>query len=101
MGRKDVVIEGMAPTRRTSHTEVGGGPLRRNANSSKKALDGETAPLLGSGSGTSSDAESEHGSIREHGSIGEHEWEGHADFDGLTWWHTPSVSCLASILLPL
>jgi hypothetical protein len=63
------------------------GSLRRNAGLDK-GLDDEVTPLLGNGessSGASGD-----------GSGGRHEWEGAADFEGLTWWHTPSVSLIQS-----
>ncbi len=60
--------------------------LRRNAGLDKKT-DDESTPLLGSGEATES---------RE-GRIGEGEWEGYADFTGLPFWKTPSVSGLQSL----
>ncbi len=55
--------------------------LRRNAGLNKISVD-EITPLLDSGSGS----ERESGEERT-----EMEWAGHADFEGLTWWHKPSV----------
>ncbi len=55
--------------------------LRRNVRVDKKT-DHESTPLLGGGDGTES---------RE-GRIEAAEWEGYADFTGLPFWKTPSVS---------
>ncbi len=63
--------------------------LRRNAGLNKRASD-EVTPLLGDGQGDDVD-NNRRGS----------EWEGHADFEGLTWWHKPSVRTLLLHLVPL
>ena len=56
------------------------GSLKRNA---KRPAD-EVTPLLGNNAGSSEDGGIE-ATVPE-------EWEGNADYDGLTWWHRPSVS---------
>jgi hypothetical protein len=61
--------------------------LRRNAGLDKRS-DGENTPLLDSGS-SSEQEESEDRT--------EAEWAGHADFEGLSWRHKPSVR----IIIPL
>ncbi|KUJ14234.1 MFS general substrate transporter [Mollisia scopiformis] len=53
--------------------------LRRNAGLHKRASD-EVTPLLADGQGNDGD-NSRRG----------REWEGHADYEGLTWWHKPSM----------
>jgi hypothetical protein len=60
--------------------------LRRNAGLDKIATT-EATPLLGSGSGSESGSSQADNEERT-----ETEWAGHADFEGLTWWHKPSVS---------
>jgi len=55
--------------------------LRRNAGLNKIPVD-EITPLLDSGSGSEREYEEDRT---------ETEWAGHADFEGLTWWHKPSV----------
>jgi hypothetical protein len=55
--------------------------LRRNAGLDKRS-NGENTPLLDSGSSS----EQEDSEDRT-----ETEWAGNADFEGLTWWHKPSV----------
>lgn len=55
--------------------------LRRNAGL-KTPSNNEITPLLDSGSGGSED-DSEDRTVTE--------WAGHADFEGLTWRHKPSV----------
>lgn len=55
------------------------GSLRRNA----KRPDEEVTPLLGNSGSSSEDL----GNTSQ-----EREWEGFDDFEGLTWWHRPSVS---------
>jgi hypothetical protein len=62
--------------------------LKRNASLRKKngGTSDENEPLLGSGSGSGSGSD-------ENGSVEELEWDGLADFEGLPWWRTPSVSC--------
>lgn len=62
--------------------------LKKNAGLRKRA--DEDTPLLGDGQGNDND-NSRRGS----------EWEGHADFEGLTWWHTPSVRTLLLNVAPL
>jgi hypothetical protein len=62
--------------------------LRRNAGMRKRASD-EATPLLGDRQGNDND-NSRRGS----------EWEGHADFEGLTWWHKPSVRTLLFYVAP-
>ena len=57
--------------------------LRRNAELYKGAND-EVTPLLASGSGNS-DAD-------DNDDRKSSEWEGHVDFEGVTWWRKPSVS---------
>lgn len=59
------------------------GSLKRNT----KRPDDEVTPLLGNSDGSS-----------ENGGNGPTvpEWEGNADYEGLTWWHRPSVSVGAS-----
>ncbi|KAE9370812.1 MFS general substrate transporter [Stipitochalara longipes BDJ] len=55
--------------------------LRRNAGI-KKISDDEITPLLDSGSGRPEEDSKDRT---------EREWAGHADFEGLTWWHRPSM----------
>lgn len=60
--------------------------LRRHAGLDRKQGDSEVTPLLASGSGSSTSGST----VREDG--GAPQWEGHADFEGLSWRHKPSVS---------
>ncbi|KAE8442992.1 hypothetical protein EG329_002455 [Mollisiaceae sp. DMI_Dod_QoI] len=53
--------------------------LRRNAALNKRATD-EVTPLLDDGQGDDIDNNRR-----------DSEWEGHADYEGLTWWHKPSM----------
>jgi len=55
--------------------------LRRNAGM-KTISNDEITPLLDSGSGRSEEDNEDRT---------ETAWAGHADFEGLTWWHKPSV----------
>lgn len=55
--------------------------LRRNAGLNKISSD-EATPLLDSGSGSYGEDSEDRTEI---------EWAGNADFEGLTWWHKPSV----------
>lgn len=55
------------------------GSLKRHA----KRPDDEVTPLLAGGSGSSDDGAT---------APQEREWQGLADFEGLKWWHRPSVS---------
>ena len=57
--------------------------LRRNAGLNKVA-DEEVTPLLGNGGRSSEDNRD---TPRR-----DSEWDGNVDFEGLTWWHRPSVS---------
>ncbi|KAI9050627.1 hypothetical protein LZ554_005786 [Drepanopeziza brunnea f. sp. 'monogermtubi'] len=57
--------------------------LRRVAGLGKSQAGDEVTPLLAGGSSPSSD-----GPLA---GKGEAEWEGQADYDGLTWWHRPSM----------
>jgi hypothetical protein len=63
--------------------------LRRHAELNKMASN-EATPLLGSGSGSGSSQEDNEERT-------ETEWAGHADFEGLTWWHKPSVRIAISV----
>ena len=55
--------------------------LKRNAGMNKISSD-EITPLLDSGSGSSEgDGEDQTETV----------WAGYADFEGVTWWHKPSV----------
>ncbi|KAH8667479.1 major facilitator superfamily domain-containing protein [Tricladium varicosporioides] len=58
--------------------------LKRNAGLNE-STSAEDEPLLGNGSGNSSDPNE---------SVTELEWEGLADFEGLPWWRKPSVTWL-------
>ncbi|OWP02497.1 hypothetical protein B2J93_2705 [Marssonina coronariae] len=49
----------------------------------------EVTPLLASGS--TSPSGTGHGDGNENGNGKTQEWEGYADYDGLTWWHKPSM----------
>jgi hypothetical protein len=60
------------------------GTLKRIA----KRPDDEVTPLLGN-SGGSSDEGGNAPTIPE--------WEGNADYEGLTWWHRPSVSLVHDV----
>jgi len=63
--------------------------LRRNAGLNKTTLN-EVTPLLGGGSGSSQDGEERM----------ESGWAGHADFEGLSWRHKPSVRILMLVFEP-
>jgi len=75
--------------RQPNDTQTGGkswgaqDSLRRNARLDMAADDSEATPLLGNGGSSAGSSVNE---------TGGQEWEGAADFEGLTWWHTPSVS---------
>lgn len=61
--------------------------LRRVADRNKLRGHEEATPLLAGGR---DDDHSGYGDARERGRAA-HEWEGQADYEGLTWWHRPSV----------
>jgi len=63
--------------------------LRRNFRRVTKTQD-EVTPLLGSGSGSSS----------EDGGNREAEWEGYADYVGLSFWKKPTVSLCTRYYIP-
>ena len=65
-----------------SETWVTQNPSRRNA-SLKKDVNDEVTPWLGNGDSTSGSGGNGPAEIQ---------WDGHADYEGLNWWHRPSVS---------
>jgi hypothetical protein len=71
--------EGEGPRDQAGGNWNAAGSLKRNA----KRPDDEVTPLLDDG-GSSSDDDGNGSS--------EPQWEGFTDFEGLTWWHRPSVS---------
>jgi hypothetical protein len=60
--------------------------LRRNVGLHKTSANDEITPLLDSGNGSPEDDAEDDGEDRT-----VTEWAGHADFEGLSWRHKPSV----------
>ena len=82
--------------------------LRKNARRSmasitkKNIMTSEETPLLGNGSTSSTSGSGDDNGRNGHGSGDSSDatlWEGHADYNGITWWRKPSVrphSCCPS-----
>lgn len=66
--------------------------LRGNLPSLDRNVD-EATPLLGNGAASGINS-------ADNGHTTEVEWEGYADFEGLSWWRRPSVSCTFPLSIP-